>query len=84
MITIILAFLFLLVIAGGAVTLQKGFVKASQIGSRNDPEVKVIQNQNKWVGGALIGVGVIGLALTGYVGNKGNSGSSSNFGFKFY
>lgn len=80
--TIILAFLFLLVIAGGVLTLINGLKKLVFVGEAPD-DVKKILNTDKYVGASLIGVGVIGLAVTVFNANTGG-GASSGFGFKFY
>lgn len=94
--TVTLGFLFVLVIAGGVLTLLKGidnqyFIDEKQQSSFLEPcldALNKVKKQNKWVGGALIGVGVVGLFMTVYMGYAHNvvgSGTpTSNFGFKFY
>lgn len=86
---VLLGFLFSLVIAGGVLTLLKGIEKPpyATMGEQTClDQLKKVHDQNKYVGGSLIGVGVIGLAMVVYMGYSSTShgGAVSNFGFKFY
>lgn len=87
--TTVLLFLFALVIAGGVLTLLKGLEKHNDNGSKILlDKLKNIKDQNVIVGGALIGVGVIGLFMSVYMGYfhniMGSNVPKSNFGFRFY
>ena len=88
--TVTLGFLFALVIAGGVLTLLKGIDNQYFIGGQQSclDELKKVKKQNTWVGGALIGIGVVGLFMTVYMGYAhnvvGSGAPTSNFGFKFY
>ena len=91
--TVSLAILFILVIAGGVLTLLKGLKNPIAVHgeARCLKSLKDIQDQSKYVGGSLIGVGVLGLILIGYMAFSGHhfpdhhgGDTGANFGFKFY
>jgi hypothetical protein len=92
LLTISLAILFALVIAGGVMTILKSMKKENVVMGEATclKHLKDIQDHNKYVGSSMIGVGAVGLLLVGYMefsGHKhGHHGSDTgaNFGFKFY
>ena len=88
LLTICLAILFALVIAGGVMTLLKGMKKAMAVMGEATclKNLKDIQDQSKYVGVSMICVGVIGLFLVCYMAVYGHqkSKTGANFGFKFY
>ena len=84
--TIILAFLFLLVTIAGVLSLMKGMKKLSFLDTTKACKdyVKKTQDQEKVIGGSLIGVGVVGLVMTGFMATGSGGGTPPSFGFKFY
>lgn len=87
---LILVVLFSLVITGGVLTLLKGLQKPPGVLMGEQAcvnQLAAVHKQNTYVGGSLIGVGVLGLLMVVYMGyNEYGSGGEavSNFGFKFY
>ena len=84
--TVTLGFLFALVIAAGVLTLIQGLKNPMAVQGEQTclDNLKKAYEQNKWVGGSLIGVGVLGIVMVMYMSYTGNEGVTSNFGFKFY
>lgn len=84
--TIILATLFVAVTTIGVLSILKSTKKMIILKDNKGFEDYIVDThkQEKIRGGILVGVGVVGLVMTGFMASKGSGGASSNFGFKFY